>query len=65
MIAAILGLAILASLAFALVALFRRGDHSRALLNALTVRVVLSVLFFVLLLLGWWAGLIRPHGIAG
>jgi hypothetical protein len=64
-IAAILGLAILASLAFALVALFRRGDHSRALLNALTVRVVLSVLFFVLLLLGWWAGLIRPHGIAG
>jgi DUF2909 family protein len=64
-IVAVLGLAILASLAFALVALFRRGDHSRALLNALTVRVVLSVLFFVLLLLGWWAGLIRPHGIAG
>jgi Protein of unknown function (DUF2909) len=63
-IAAIFGLAIVASLAFALVALLRRG-HSKTLRNALTVRVVLSVLFFVLLLLGWWAGLIRPHGIAG
>lgn len=65
MIAIIFWIAILASLGFALVALFKRGDNSRALLNALTVRVSLSVLFFVLLLLAWWAGWIQPHGFLG
>jgi len=47
------------------VALFRRGDHSQTLLRALTVRVSLSVLFFLLLLLGWYLGLLRPHGLGG
>ncbi len=65
MIAAVLGIAILASLGFALAALFRRGDHSGALQNALTVRVILSVLLFALLMLAWWAGWIQPHGFAG
>ena len=65
MIAAILLVAILASLGFALVALFRRGDHSQTLLGALTVRVSLSVLFFLLLLLGWYLGLLRPHELGG
>ena len=55
----------LAALGFALVALFRRGDHSRAFLNALKVRVSLSVLFFVLLMLAWYFGLIEPHGLGG
>jgi len=64
-IAAILFVAILACLGVALAALFRRGDHSQALLNALTVRVSLSVLFFLLLLLGWYLGLLRPHGLGG
>jgi hypothetical protein len=64
-IAIIFWIAIIASLGFALVALFKRGDNSRALLNALTIRVSLSVLFFVLLLLAWWAGLIQPHGFLG
>ena len=63
MIAAILGIAILASLAVAFGA-YRRSDGSR-LLSALTVRIVLSVLFFALLLLAWWAGWIEPHGLAG
>ena len=63
MIAAILIVAILASLGVALAALVRRGDHSQTLLNALTVRVSLSVLFFLLLLLGWYLGLLRPHGL--
>jgi len=62
-IAAIFFAAILASLGVALVALFRRGDNSRMLLNALTLRVSLSVLFFVLLMLGWYFGLIEPHGL--
>ena len=65
MIAAIFFAAILASLGVALVALFRRGDHSRTMLTALTVRVSLSVLFFVLLMLAWYLGLIEPHGLGG
>ena len=39
MVAVIFLIAILASLGVALVALFRRGDHSQTLLRALTVRV--------------------------
>ncbi|HLF12630.1 MAG TPA: DUF2909 family protein [Gammaproteobacteria bacterium] len=65
LIAVLFFVAILASLAFALAALFRRGDHSRRLLNALTLRVSLSVLFFLLLMFAWFAGLIRPHGLGG
>jgi hypothetical protein len=63
--AVIFFVAILASLGVALVALFRRGDHSQTMLRALTVRVSLSVLFFLLLLLGWYLGLIKPHGLGG
>jgi hypothetical protein len=65
LIAAIFFAAILASLGVALVALFRRGDHSQTMLNALTLRVTLSVLFFVLLMLGWYFGFIEPHGLGG
>lgn len=53
-----------ASLGFALF-YFRRGDSSKQLLTALTVRVSLSVLFFILLLLAWYAGWIQPHGLGG
>ena len=44
-------------------ALFRRGDHSGTLLRALTIRVSLSVLFFLLLMLGWYLGILEPHGL--
>jgi hypothetical protein len=64
-IAAVLFIAILASLGLALVALFKRGDHSQTLLRALTVRVSLSVLFFLLLMLGWYLGILEPHGLGG
>jgi hypothetical protein len=64
-IAAIFFVAILATLGVALVALFRRGGDERTLLRALTVRVSLSVLFFLLLLLGWYFGLLKPHGLGG
>jgi hypothetical protein len=57
--------AMLACLGIALLALFRRGDHSQTLLRALTVRVSLSVLFFLLLMLGWYLGIIQPHGLGG
>jgi hypothetical protein len=62
---AIFFVAILASLGVALFALFRRGDNSRMMLRALTIRVSLSVLFFLLLLLGWYVGLLKPHGLGG
>ncbi|HVS22768.1 MAG TPA: DUF2909 family protein [Gammaproteobacteria bacterium] len=55
--------AMLAALAVAFLA-FRRG-RSQSLLRALTIRVSVSVLFFVLLMLAWWAGLLRPHGLGG
>ena len=62
---AILFVAILASLGVALVALFRRGNDSQTLLRALTIRVSLSVLFFLLLMLGWYLGFLEPHGLGG
>jgi len=62
--AVIFFVAILASLGVALFALFRRGDNSQLMLRALTIRVSLSVLFF-LLLLGWYLGLLKPHGLGG
>jgi ABC-type antimicrobial peptide transport system permease subunit len=65
MVAALFFLAILASLGVALVALFKRGDHSQTLLRALTIRVGLSVAFFLLLLLGWYLGIVEPHGLGG
>jgi len=63
MIAVVFFVAMLAILAFAVFA-FRRGQ-SDSLLRALTLRVGLSVLFFALLMLAWWAGWIRPHGLGG
>jgi len=62
-VAAIFFVAILASLGVALVALFRRGRNEQTLLRALTIRVGLSVLFFLLLLLGWYLGILEPHGL--
>ena len=57
-------LVMLASLGFALF-YFRKGDRPQHLVNALTVRVAISVLFFILLLLAWYAGWIEPHGLGG
>jgi hypothetical protein len=65
-VAAIFFIAILASLGVALLALFRRGDQgSQTLLRALTLRVSLSVLFFLLLMLAWYLGILEPHGLGG
>jgi len=55
--------AILISLGSGLFFLVRDKSHSRRMLNALTLRVSLSVLLFVLLLVAWYAGLIQPHGL--
>ena len=62
-IATLFFVAILASLGVALVALFRPQRNEQTLLRALTIRVSLSVLFFLLLLLGWYLGVLEPHGL--
>lgn len=57
--------AILVSLGVALKGLFRRDQESPdRMVRALTVRIALSVVAFLLLLLAWYAGLIAPHGVA-
>jgi hypothetical protein len=56
-------LAIVASLGSALFHLVRAQGDSRKLARALTIRVSLSLLLFILLMLAWYAGLIAPHGL--
>jgi cytochrome b561 len=55
--------AIVASLGSALVQLARGKGDSQKMLRALTWRIGLSVGLFLLLLVAWRMGLIRPHGI--
>ncbi len=54
-------LGIVGSLGSALVYLFRDDNNSRRTVRALTWRVSLSVALFVLLLVGYWLGLIQPR----
>ena len=63
MIAIVFFTAMLAALLAAVLA-FRRG-RSDSVLRALTLRVGISVLFFALLMLAWWAGWLQPHGLGG
>jgi hypothetical protein len=57
-------IAIVASLGNALYHLATDQAGSSKLLRSLTVRVALSVALFLLLMIAWRLGLIRPHGIA-
>jgi len=53
--------AILVSLFSGLFFLNRGGEDSRRVLPALTIRITLSVLLFLVLLVGWFTGAIQPH----
>jgi hypothetical protein len=55
-------LAIVLSLGSALLHLVRGTGDSKKMARALTIRVGLSVLLFVLLLVAYWLGWIQPHG---
>ncbi|MEQ1802418.1 MAG: twin transmembrane helix small protein [Gammaproteobacteria bacterium] len=55
--------AIVVSLFSGLFFLNRDKDGSGRMARALTVRITLSVLLFLLLLLAWWTGAIQPHGL--
>jgi hypothetical protein len=57
--------AIVASLGSGLFHLVRDEGKSKRMVNALTLRIVLSVLLFVLLFVAWRSGLITPHGVNG
>ena len=54
---------IVASLGRALFAMTAGPTSSRAMVNALTWRIGLSVALFVLLMVGWYTHLIVPHAL--
>jgi hypothetical protein len=56
---------IVASLFSGLFFIGRGQDGSRRVVRALTVRITLSVLLFLLLIGGYFAGWLQPHGLAG
>ena len=56
-------LAIVVSLGSGLFHLVSDRGQSRKMVRALTVRIALSVALFILLFIGWWQGLIQPHGL--
>ena len=55
--------AIVVSLFSGLFFLNRDQGGSGRMARALTVRITLSVLLFILLLVAWWTGAIEPHGV--
>jgi hypothetical protein len=56
-------IAIIGSLGSALFQLSRGKGDSKKMLRALTWRISLSVALFLLLLVAWRMGYIRPHGL--
>jgi hypothetical protein len=55
-------LAIIASMGHALFTMSSGPTESKRMVQALTIRVGLSVALFALLMIGWYFGLISPHG---
>jgi membrane associated rhomboid family serine protease len=58
-IAALIGIVI--SLAQAMFSMTSGPTESKRMVNALTVRVGLSVALFAFLMIGWYLGLLQPH----
>jgi hypothetical protein len=56
---------IIGSLFSGLFFLIRDKGASDRTVRALTVRISLSVLLFVLLMIGMYTGLLKPHGVGG
>ena len=54
---------IVISLGSGLFHLVNDKGESQKMVRALTVRIVLSVALFLLLLIGWWQGLLQPHSV--
>ena len=58
----VLLLGIVGSLGQALFSMTSGPSDDKRMVQALTVRVTLSVALFILLFIGWRLGLIAPHG---
>jgi Na+-driven multidrug efflux pump len=56
--------AIVGSLGSALFHLSRGKGDSKKMARALTIRVGLSLVLFILLMMAWHFGLISPHGVS-
>ena len=56
--------AIVGSLGSALFHLSRGKGDSKKMARALTIRVGLSLVLFILLMIAWSMGLISPHGVS-
>ena len=56
-------IAILISLFSGMVFLVKDNGQSKRTVTALTVRIVLSVALFILLIVAFATGLIQPHGV--
>ncbi len=56
-------IAIVASLGTGLFHLVNDKGESKKMVRALTIRIALSVLLFILLWIAWATGAIEPHGI--
>ena len=56
-------LTILASLTSGMFFLVRDRGESTRTVKSLTVRITLSIILFVLLIIGFASGLIQPHGL--
>jgi TRAP-type C4-dicarboxylate transport system permease large subunit len=69
----IVKLPVLLVLLFILISLFQGmyylakddGSNSTRVVKALTVRLVLSLLLFLILMIGHYLGFFQPHGITG
>lgn len=61
----IMFLIILLSLGAALYYLMQDKGTTKRTVNALTVRIAVSVSIILLLIIGYYTGLIQPHGIGG
>jgi hypothetical protein len=59
----LLFLSILASLSSGLVFMIKDKGHTKRAVKALTFRIGLSLLAFILLMAGYLAGWIQPHGV--
>ena len=56
---------ILISLGAALYYLVQDKGSTKRTVNALTIRIAISVSIILLLILGYYGGVIQPHGIGG
>ncbi len=61
----ILFIAILFSLGSGLFYLVTDKGKTKRTANALTLRIAISLIAFLLLIIGYFTGLIQPHGISG